>query len=336
MNESNLLKNGSGTLCPIDPEISLFLERLREGWSRHPPLSAVSSAEARWIAEIVREPFRQGGPVMAETLELLIPTRHGDMRARLYDPGLGEDAPVLIYLHGGGFTLFSINTHDRLMREYAHAARVKVLGLDYYLAPEHKYPVALDQVEDTLEWIGSANLGVDMQRLALGGDSAGGNLSLAAAIRMRDKGRPAAVKGLLFNYAGFATDCSDEAEALHGGPGSVMDRDEVRSFIRNYTRSPEDMKNPEVNLLDANVDHLPPSFFVIADRDIIAENSLAMAGKLRAAGNAMTCKIYRGATHSFLEAMSMSALARQAIADGADFIARILNTDAKYGLRAAS
>jgi acetyl esterase len=336
VNQSNLMQTGSGTLSPIDPEISLFLARMREGWSRHPSLSTVSAAEARWIAEIVREPFRQGGPVMNETRELLIPTRHGDMRARLYDPGLGKDAPVLIYLHGGGFTLFSVNTHDRLMREYAHAARVKVLGLDYYLSPEHKYPVALDQVEDTLEWIGSADLGIDMQRLALGGDSAGGNLSLAAAIRVRDKGQGGAVKGLLFNYAGFATDCSDEAEALHGGPGSVMDRDEVRYFIRNYTRSPEDIKNPEIHLLDAGVDNLPPTFLVVADRDIISENSLAMAGKLRAAGNAMTCKIYRGATHSFLEAMSMSALAREAIADGADFIARVLKTDAKIGLRAAS
>ncbi|TXI03479.1 MAG: alpha/beta hydrolase [Rhizobium sp.] len=335
MNESNLMQPGVRALSPIDPEISLFLERMREGWSRHPSLSTVPTAEARWIAELVREPFRKGGPVMAETRELVIPTRHGEMRARLYDPGLGRNAPVLIYLHGGGFTLFSINTHDRLMREYAHAARVKVLGLDYYLSPEHKYPVALDQVEDTLNWIGSAELGVDIQRLTLGGDSAGGNLSLAAAIRLRDQSRGEFIKGLLFNYAGFATDCSDEAEALHGGPGSVMDRDEVRYFIRNYTRSPDDMKNPEIHLLNANVDSLPPTFMVVADRDIISENSLAMVGKLRAVGNASTCKIYRGATHSFLEAMSMSALAREAIADGAEFIARILKTDAKERVRAA-
>lgn len=335
MNESNFMKTGAQVLSPIDPEISLFLERMREGWSRHPSLSSVPTAEARWIAEIVREPFRQGGPVMAETRELVVPTRHGDMRARLYDPGLGKDAPVLIYLHGGGFTLFSINTHDRLMREYAHAARVKVLGLDYFLSPEHKYPVALDQVEDTLDWIGSADLDVDLKRLALGGDSAGGNLSLAAAIRLRDKGRSGFVKGLLFNYAGFATDCSDEAEALHGGPGSVMDRDEVRYFIRNYTRSQDDMNNPEIHLLGANVDNLPPTFLVVADRDIISENSLAMAGKLRAAGNTMTCKIYRGATHSFLEAMSMSALAREAIADGADFVARILKTNAAETMHSA-
>ncbi len=336
VNESNLLQQKPGGLSPIDPEIVQFLAQMREGWRRHPPLSSVSPEEGRRIAEIVREPFRQGGPVMAQTHELSIPTRHGDMRARLYDPGLAADAPVLVYLHGGGFTFFSIDTHDRLMREYADAARVKVLGLDYYLSPEHKYPVALDQVEDTLEWLRSAPLGIDIGKLALGGDSAGGSLSLATAIRQRDKGRSDMIKGLLLNYGGFATDCSDAAEALHGGPDSVMDRAEVRYFIGNYTRVPEDMSNPEIHLLNADVAGLPPAFLVIPDRDIISENSLAMGEKLRAAGNSAESRIYRGATHSFLEAMSMSALAREAIADGAQFVADVLETGAQPARQVAS
>ncbi|MCY1246729.1 Acetyl esterase [compost metagenome] len=115
-----------------------------------------------------------------------------------------------------------------------------------------------------------------------------------------------------------------------------MDRKEVRYFIRNYTRSKDDMTNPEIHLLDANVADLPPVFLVVADRDIISENSLAMDAKLRAAGNAVDCRIYRGATHSFLEAMSMSALARQAIADGAGFIVRILGTEAEQDARSGA
>lgn len=311
-------------LSPIDPEIEEFLARMRAGWAKHPSLESVTPAEARQIAERVREPFRQGGPVMAETRELSIPTRHGPMRARLYNPGLGGDAPLLIYSHGGGFTLFSIDTHDRLMREYADAARIKVLGLDYYLAPEHKFPTAIDQIEDTVDWIGTAALGIDLERIAMGGDSAGGNMTMAVAIRLRDKGKGDALKGLLFNYAGFASDCSDQAEALHGGPGSVMDRAEITYYFRNYTRTAEDMVNPEIYLLKADIRDLPPTFFVIPDRDIICADSFAMIANLRNAGNNVRFEVYRGAIHSFLEAMASSRLARQAIADGATFLRNIL------------
>jgi len=312
-------------LSPIDPEIGEFLAAMRAGWARHPPLASLTPAQARRVAELVREPFRQGGPQMAETTELEIPTRHGAMRARLHDPGLADGAPMLVYLHGGGFTLFSIDTHDRLMREYAHAARVKVLGLDYYLSPEYRYPVAIEQIEDTLDWLQTADLAVDLSRIALGGDSAGGNMTLAVAIRLRDKGLGTRIRAMLLNYGGFATDCSDEAEALHGGPGSVMDRAEIAYYYGNYVRSPEDMANPEIHLLKADVHDLPPAFLVIPDRDIICAESFAMVEKLRRAGNAVRFEVYRGATHSFLEAMSFSKLARRAIADGSAFLGEALS-----------
>lgn len=324
MNKTLLAAQSELGLSPIDGEIRLFLAKMREGWAKHPSLSSVSTDEARKIAEAVREPFRQGGPEMADIRELSIPTRHGAMRARLYIPGLDDEAPLLIYLHGGGFTLFSIDTHDRLMREYAAAANVKVLGLDYYLSPEYKYPVAIDQVEDTLTWLKTADIGIALDRVAIGGDSAGGNISMAVVIRLREKGEAAFLKGVLFNYAGFSTECSDEAEALHGGSGSVMDRDEINYYYSNYTRSTEDLISPEIYSLKADVRDLPPTFFVIPDRDIIADNSYAMVAKLQDTGAKPDYKIYKGATHSFLEAMSMSSLAREAIADGARFIKNVL------------
>ncbi|WP_435656287.1 alpha/beta hydrolase fold domain-containing protein [Brucella pituitosa] len=333
MDKTILAAPSEHELSPIDEEIGLFLAKMREGWAKHPSLSSVSAVEARKIAESVREPFRQGGPVMADVRDLSIPTRHGEMRARLYNPGLDDQAPLLVYLHGGGFTLFSIDTHDRLMREYAAAAQVKVLGLDYYLSPEHKYPVAIDQVEDTLNWLKTAAIGIDLDRVAIGGDSAGGNISMAVAIRMRENGEVEFLKGVLFNYAGFATECSDEAEALHGGPGSVMDREEINYYYANYTRSAEDLVSPEIYSLKARVHDLPPTFFVIPDRDIIADNSYAMVAKLQDAGAQPDYKIYRGATHSFLEAMSMSGLAREAIADGARFVAMVLKSQEEGSAR---
>src|SRR5215469_5776043 len=105
----------------IDPEISSFVERVSKAWAEHPPFMSLPIEEARRVAEQVRAPWRANGPQMRGVKEDLIATSGGPLRVRLYDPGLDSPAPALIYLHGGGFILFSIDTHDRLMREYAAA-----------------------------------------------------------------------------------------------------------------------------------------------------------------------------------------------------------------------
>ena len=159
----------------LDPEISIFVERMSADWARHPPFMSLPADEARRIAEEVRAPWRADGPAMARTAEQIVPTSTGPLRTRLYDPGLSAPAPTLIYLHGGGFILFSIDTHDRLMREYAAAGRFAVLGVDYPLSPEARYPRALNQIVELIDWLhdgGAEGLGVDPHRLAIGGDFA--------------------------------------------------------------------------------------------------------------------------------------------------------------------
>jgi acetyl esterase/lipase len=169
-------------------------------WSRHSDLSAVPPEEARRIAEEVRAPWTRGGPQIALISERMVP-----VRVRFYDPAPMERKPVLVYLHGGGWTLFSIDTHDRVMREYAWRAGVVVAGVDYALAPEAKYPVALDQIVHVLKFLGrhGADLGIDPQRIGIGGDSAGANLAMAACIRLRDEGYPRLVRAMLLNYGVF-------------------------------------------------------------------------------------------------------------------------------------
>src|SRR5579872_7357977 len=115
----------------IDPEISVFVERISKAWAKHPPFMSLPIEEARKVAEQVRAPWRANGPEMARITEHQVPTSGGPLRVRLYDPGTKAPAPTLIYLHGGGFILFSIDTHDRLMREYAAAGKFLVLGVDY-------------------------------------------------------------------------------------------------------------------------------------------------------------------------------------------------------------
>lgn len=308
----------------LDAEVRAFIDTMRSDWAKHPPLNAMPIAEARAVAEKVRARWTEGGPVMAKTEERTIETEAGPLRVRVYTPyECDAPAPALIYSHGGGFTLFSIDTHDRVMREYAARGRFAVIGVDYPLAPEAKFPVALDLITGLAIYLKqhAAGLGVDARRLAIGGDSAGGNLSVATCMRLRERGERGLIKAILSNYGGFAVGCSDEAEARYGGAESVLGREESYFYFGNYLNDPAQASDPFACPIHADLRGLPPTFLAIAECDIVAEHNIVMARRLREAGIDTVEKIYRGATHSFLEAVSISALARQAIADGADFIA---------------
>ncbi len=300
----------------IDPEIANFLAILGEDWRQHPPLDTLTPPEARAVAEKVRARWRTGGPAMADTRNLTVETAAGPLGLRLHRPAdLPEGpAPTLLYLHGGGFVYFSLDTHDRLMREYAAAGGFMVVGVGYPLAPEHRYPVALNRVVALFDHL--PNLGIDPERLAIGGDSAGGNLALATCLRLRDAGKPMP-RAILSNYGAFSGLVSDAAEAAHGGPNAVLTQEEMRWFFDQYLTDPAQYADPYAcPLVATDLTGLPPTLLIVPDRDVLTEQSLALAERLPDA----TLRLYEGATHSFLEAMSISALARAAIADGASWL----------------
>jgi len=314
------------TASPIDPEIQLFVDGIAAGYARHPDVMTVPPADARAIVEQVREPWRQGGPVMHETEERTIALPGGAIRARIHRPTAQRGGPVLIYLHGGGFTFFSIDTHDRLMREYAAASGMTVIGLAYPLSPEAKFPTALHRIAAFVEWLasGASDLDMDRTRIAIGGDSAGGNLSLATALLLRERGEPGLIKALLLNYPGVSPEKSPEAVAQFGGEGAILSASEAEFFWNNYLRGPDDRRDPLANLLIADPAGLPPALFVVAEHDLLAEQSEAMAARITAAGGAAELRLYRGAVHGFVEAMSVSALARRAIAESAQWLTATL------------
>ena len=173
--------------------------------------------------------------------------------------------------------------------------------------------------------VAQRRLGSTSNRLAIGGDSAGGNLSVATALRLRDRGMPDRLKGLLLNYGAFGVESSDEAEERFGGPGAVLQRAEMQHYYQSYLGS-EGLSDPEhyAAPLLADLHGLPPALLAIPECDLLAEQSYAMAQRMSAAGCDVTAIVYPGATHSFLEAMSIAEVARRAIREGAAWVADIL------------
>lgn len=306
----------------VDPDIRRFVMRVNADYERHTGGRELSVAEMREVAEKVRAPWRQGGPVMSRTREVTVPTPRGPVRLRVHDPGVTQPAPALVYMHGGGWTLFSLDTHDRLMREYAARAGVTVVGVDYALAPEAKYPIALRQIAAAVRFLASCGeeLAVDPQRLAIGGDSAGANLAVATALELRDAGEPRCLRALLLNYGVFARSSSPEAVLGLGGPGNMLTAEEMESFWRNYLRDERDALDPFVCPLLAELGGLPPALLVVAEEDLLAEQSVELHRRLGAAGVSARLASYPGASHSFLEAVSIAAVADRALAESADWL----------------
>ncbi len=172
----------------VDRDVRIFVDTLNAGYARFPGFGELPLAERRAVAEEIRAPWRRGGPVMTRTIDTEI---HG-VRARIHVPAEGEPLPAMLYMHGGGWTMFSIETHDRLMREYAARAGMVVVGLDYSLSPETKFPTAIDEIVGTLSWLRqhAAEIGILPDPIALGGDSAGGKLCVAESLKQRDTGEP--------------------------------------------------------------------------------------------------------------------------------------------------
>lgn len=307
----------------IDPDLRRFMTANAEAYARLPDVAGLTLPQARQIFEEVRERWRSGGPVMATTRDIQVGTRHGDVRVRIHDPSPGKPKPALVYLHGGGWTIFSIDTHDRLMREYAARAGVVVLGVDYALSPEVKYPVALEQVIDVVGWlidVGGAGLGVDTSRVAIGGDSAGGNLSMATCLSLRDAGRGGDIAGMVLNYPVLARRSSPEFETRYGGPEYMLTTGEMEQFWLNYLADPAQGEEPLANPSRADLAGLPPVFLAIAECDLLAGQSLDMIERLKAAKVPVTPVNYVGACHSFLEAVSIAPVAARALEDASAWL----------------
>jgi acetyl esterase len=308
------------TVDDVDRDVRRFQQLVSAAFARYPEFGTAPKPVARRIAEEVRRPWTLGGPTMRTTEEL----RVGSLgtRVRVHRPTAASSHAALLYVHGGGWMIFSLDTHDRLMREYASRAGVAVVGIDYSLSPEVKFPRALEECVDVARAVRRGEIaGIDVMRVAIGGDSAGANLSVATNLVLRDADEPT-LDGMLLNYGAFDHRHTPSYER-YDGAGYMLMADEMDDFWRNYTRSAADLDDPLVCPLRATLRDLPPAWLGIAECDILADQNRAMADGLRAAGVAVESHVYQGATHSFLESMLISSLAQRALEDAARWLRQL-------------
>lgn len=304
----------------LDPEIRVFVDAITRTYASFGEDPYRTVAERRRIAEKVRAPWARGGPVMASTEDLDVE----GLRIRVHRPVDRRPLPAMLYIHGGGWMLFSIDTHDRLMREYAARAGIVVIGIDYRLAPEHPFPAALEDCAKVMAWLrpNATSLGIDPARVLVGGDSAGANLAVALCLTLRDieESLPAA---MLLNYGAFSPEHLP-SYARYGGGEYLLGAAEMDWFWQNYTGAPALLQSGLVAPIDADLHDLPPAYLAVAECDILADCNHAFAARLAAAGVPVASVTYRGATHSFLEAVSVSSLAARALDDQARWMREML------------
>nr|WP_027995012.1 alpha/beta hydrolase [Simplicispira psychrophila] len=295
------------------------LERMAR--AGQPQLHTLTPPRARLAYEVGAGVLELPKAELARVEDFTIPTRDGQaLPARLYAPSLQSSEPglpLLLYLHGGGFTIGSIATHDVLCRELARLAGCVVVSLAYRLAPEHRFPIASNDAWDALQWLAAqaATLGADASRLAVGGDSAGGTLAAVCAIQARDAGLLLALQLLFYPGCAAHQDTPSHATYAHG---LVLDALAIRWFFDHYVHSRAEREDWRfAPLMAPDVDGVAPAWFGLAECDPLVDEGIEYADKLRAAGVAVDLEIYRGVTHEFIKMGRAIPEARQAHADAA-------------------
>ena len=291
----------------LHPKTRALLDFIEQ--SGIPPMHTLSAVAARQTYRDRRAVLQPEPPTVGEVVELQAPGPHGAIALRLYRPlksavtsadtaaGL---LPVLVYFHGGGWVIGDLDTHDTLCRELANASGCAVVATDYRMAPEHRFPIAVDDCIAATDWVRqqAASLGLDASRMAVGGDSAGGNLAAVVAIAARDAGTPLAFQLLIYP----ATDQRRGAPShTSNAQGYLLTSDTMDYFHDHYiTDVAHDLDWRASPLLHADLSKLPPALVLTAGYDPLRDEGLAYAVRLTEAGNRASHVCFERQIHGFI------------------------------------
>jgi acetyl esterase len=286
----------------LDPQAANVIELVIK--SGRPPYHQLTPKDARQMFRETRPASTPPAPQIGAVRELMAEGSAGPIPLRLYRPaGLADSRrlPVLVYFHGGGWVIGDLETHDVLCRQLTAEAGVSVVAVDYRLAPEHKYPAAVDDAWAATRWIvaHAAELGIDAERVAVGGDSAGGNLAAVVALLARDAGAPRiALQLLIYPVTDLASESQSYAELAEG---YMLTRESMRWFRANYLAKEEDAADWRVSPLRApSLSGLAPALVITAGYDPLRDEGEAYARRMREAGVTVDAVCFGGMIHGFV------------------------------------
>ena len=270
--------------------------------------------------------FLDGKPIALPKVEdLKIKGRNGDIPVRIYTPENSNNAPVIVFYHGGGFVIGNLKSHDKACRRLCKMNQSFVVAVDYRLAPEHKFPAAVEDCYDATKWVSEhiAAYGGNPDKLIVMGDSAGGNLAAVTAIQARDLGVPkVAAQVLIYPMT--------EARMLHpsitsNGKGYILTKDLMTWFTNNYANNEADKLNPLMSpLLTEDLSNLPPALVQTAGFDPLRDEGIEYQEKLKAAGNKVQHTNYEGLVHTYFTMPEFSKKCMSTHLEIAGFLSTVL------------
>jgi acetyl esterase len=275
--------------------------------------------------------WNEGGPEMARTLDDRVPTPHGEVAIRCHLPVAGTALPAIVYVHGGGWVVGNLDTHDRIMRLLAAESGAAVVGVDYALSPEARFPVAIEQCAAVARHLHDrgSDYAIDGRRLAFAGDSGGATMSLATTLLLRDQadaGAPAVGVSALALYYGMYGLRDSMSRRLLGGPWDGLDEDDLAYYLDCHLADPADASSPYFDCLAADLGRgVPPTYLVAAELDPLRDDTAALAAMLDLHGVPCTHEVFPGVLHAFLHNSRMLDAASVALANGGAFLRRALD-----------
>jgi acetyl esterase/lipase len=291
----------------LHPQARALLDRVEE--SGMPRLDELTPAQARTQARLLIDVIGPG-PELPLVEDFVIPTAAGQIAARRYVP---DDPPAtVLWLHGGGWVICDLDTHDAMCRALALSSGCRVIAVDYRLAPEHPFPAPLEDCWDALCWMAEQ---YSEAPLILGGDSAGGNLTAVCTLRARDRGGPELALQVLV-YPATDRDPTRPSVIKYGSlPDTFMTAEEMAWFWRHHMADPDASDSPEVVPLHA-ADHsgLPPAVVITAEYDPLRDEGLAYVERLRSAQVPVAHHHYDDMIHAFFEFVNIFQRADEAVA----------------------
>jgi len=296
----------------LDPDAAAVFAAFQE--AGRPAFENISPAEARELYLAGRVATNPEPPELKSVKPLSIPAPHGSIAARLYTPNTLRQrdglAPCLVFFHGGGWVIGDLDSHDVVCRKLADAGELLVASVDYRLAPEHKFPAAVDDAIAATTWIAenAKQFGIDALRLAVGGDSAGGNLAAVVAIAARD-GKGPAISAQMLIYP--ATEAA-RTHPSHSEPETsiLLTHSVTRYFYESYLNGAADVQDWRASPARARtLVGLPPAYVLTAGADPLRDEGCEYAARLKAAGVDVTWRHFSGQFHGFF---TMGKLLQQA------------------------